>query len=212
MKTEVCYKFERKINNEIAAAMQFSFDNMVAAALDSFIKLNEAGQKVFNGSVSQTLKPAILVMEKMRFIYMCSIFEAFVKEYISYKSNVDIGEVKEKVLNKYNKEWKIYTDLHQTGTNSLLNLYYVNYIFENEYNFSFINEINDISKEIGILRNVLVHDDGIVQGKFIVLLHETLSYLDLLEHDEVRIEPNEKMMWIYVNDIRKIISICDEHS
>jgi len=216
MQNVVCYKYERKINDEVVAALQFSFDEMITRALDLFYKPTEFGRKIFiDGSLAKTVYPAISVMENMRFIYLCSLFEAFVKEYICMKSSTNFEEFRKTVLNKHSKTWEQYTNKNKRkrGTNSLLNFHYINFIFEKEYGFTIDDNLNDVTKEIGFLRNVVVHDTGEIRREFdLNALKYTLDFVGLPKEIGTIIKPTNKLMWIYINDMRTVISICDKHA
>ncbi|QYY44769.1 hypothetical protein ACKE5C_19180 (plasmid) [Aneurinibacillus thermoaerophilus] len=211
-KQPICHKYERLINNELAAALQFH-DQALEDGLKTRWHFTEEGRKHAglgpNDTLYDFIYQSIDVLPRMRFIYLMSLFEAFLKDYICIRSAVDKSA---EILNQYKSYWN--KNLSAThGSNSLLNPRYVNYVFKEEYGLELLTGINDITLEIGDLRNIIAHHEGRIPDKdnnyFLGQLERTLNYLELPHQIGVKVTITNEMMWIYINDMRKIIGRCD---
>jgi hypothetical protein len=208
--SDICFKYDRLINDELAASLQFH-DNIIVQGLTSNWKIEPLFIEKYGLPKDLTLyditKKSVEVIPKMRFIYLTSLLEAFMKEYISQRSSIPMDEIK-KVLNQYNSDWD--RNHSGKGSKSLLNINYSLYVLHEEYGIIFNqNDFNEITYEIGAIRNVIVHHEGLVTGAFLPLVQKTLTYVDSPFKTGVKISLNNEMLWKYVDDFRELLKKCD---
>lgn len=205
-----CNKYERLINDEVANA-EFHLDHVLIKGLkDKFITVE--GKKLMglpeniNFSMYDISKASLDAMPKMRFIYLMSLFEAFVKEYIAERSAINMDEIK-----NYTKTIQSEWDKTERSGTSLYNLKYVNFLFDRLYGIIINNGLNDsqVTVEAGILRNCIVHHNGEITNQF--FFDELIHTIDLFKLEKIgdTIVIDKKLMGIYIEDIRSMLKICD---
>lgn len=207
----VCDKFDRLIGNEVHAA-----EDILEGQLENALKqmlLNKNFNKIFNipmeidVSYYEVFTQAIDAMPKMRFIYLTTLFDGFVHEYIAersgivYKPNISLKSL---VYSNIAKEWKENTK----ESDSLYHVKFVDYLFKKLYSIDFGKSINCLTLEMGDVRNNIVHNNGLVPESYREQLKNTFQYLNITHNTAITI--TKPLMQIYLKDIRKIISICNE--
>jgi hypothetical protein len=212
LNSEVCFKFERLINDEVAAALQFH-DSIIEDGLKEMVITDKAKDFLgFPQELRVTLfelnKRSLDVLPKMRFIYLMSLFEAFVKEYICTRNSTSIDNYKS-LVKPFDSEWDTQYS-NNYGSKSALNLNYVLYLMDKLFNIKKKEVFSDITYEIGALRNLLVHYEGVIPNQYYLdQISTTMLLLKLPESINIKIEVSNEMMWIFIEDIRRLISNCD---
>ncbi|MED1803070.1 hypothetical protein ABEZ21_23925 [Brevibacillus porteri] len=91
-------------------------------------------------------KKSIDVQPKIRFIYLMSLFEGFIKEYICNRTMTDIDKYRS-VVNAYDSDWDL--NHKALGARSSLNLNYALYLLDNLFGVKVSDRFSDITYEIG---------------------------------------------------------------
>ena len=108
LRHSTCHKFERLLNDEIAAGQQFDF--LKVDALRNQI-ITPEGKRALGYAVDHPLtmydvvKPSIDILSKLRFIYLLSLIEAFGKEYIANRDSIPLEDVT-RTLNSQQSRWQ----------------------------------------------------------------------------------------------------------
>ena len=209
MDSNVCLRFERIINDEIAAG-EYSLDITLIRALKNTIITDEG--KISMGipiekevTIYDLTKDAVTSLSKMRFIYLISLFEAFAQEYIAERKSIKVEDLKEN-LKFQASNWAKQT---RNASTSYYNFKYVNFLFKELFSIDFSNHVNAITLEGGDIRKCIVHHNGLVCNDYMKdHLKETLKFLGLNQNVGEKIEVTKKIMGIFIEDFRKIIDLC----
>lgn len=206
----ICYKFDRRINNEIAAGCQF--DYITINSLKSY-KITDSVKKIMGFSEGQEVtlldltSKASLTLYKMRLIYIFSLMEAFFEEYISERDNVNIENIKP-YLSSFQSTWTQKTQGLIQST-SFLNWEYVNFVLKEKYNIDIKSVTSTYFTETGPLRNCLVHGGIIKNEDYRINLKNIIESEGIIDKIGSEVVVSDKLVWSYINDARKIIEACD---
>lgn len=209
MKSKVCGKFERRLNNEIAAGEYFHDHKLISILKQE--KLTEENKKLFGIPPSEDIsmyditRSALDSLPKIRFIYLISLLEAFFKEYLSERMSVSIDSVENKVKQKYSAFWQ---KEFNTST-SLYNPNFVNYVINDLYKINLEEVTDPITFEMGELRRCIVHNDGRLNENYRAKLKNTIEFLNQKNKVENAVIITKELMGIYIEDFRKIIKLYD---
>lgn len=128
----VCFRFERQINDEIAAGQQF--DHVKVDALRKMEIFSGAKEKYFGVprdsplSMYDVVKQSVEVLPKLRFVYLSVLLEGFVEDYPSWRENCPKDDLKQ-ILSEFRSTWQKETSGKMAST-SFLNLAWARYVFE----------------------------------------------------------------------------------
>ena len=211
LKNSICFKFERQINDEIAAGQQF--DYLKVEALKQQL-ITPGGKSFFGVPVEKQLtmydvvKDSVDVLSKLRFIYLLSLLEAFGKEFIAHREDISIDEVPEKI-SLYQSSWQ----RQQVGvmsSSSFLNLAYLGFILSEAYGLDFSSVKNQCFWEAGTLRNCAVHHGGVVPNEaFRTALKATIATLGARDAVGSPLIISNKLVWLHLEAARAFLRACD---
>jgi len=206
LKSYACKKFILRINHEIAAG-EYMHDSALKTALQSQ-KITPEGKRAIgiDQSVELTMFDvtilAYTVLPEMRFIYLSTLLEAFFEEYISERESISPEQVKTAISSEIS-EW----DKNGGGSKSFYNLPFVFFVLSRKYSIDPTNSLNSITLESGILRNCIVHDSGKIKSQYYVnQLINTITFLGVKSAVGEILRVNKKLMALYIEEYRKIIT------
>lgn len=206
-----CHKFERLVNDEIAAGQQFDF--LQVDALENQIITPE--RKLALGyavghplTMYDVVKPSIDILSKLRFIYLLSLIEAFGKEYIANRDSIPLEDVT-RTLSSQQSRWQS-TQAGILSSTSFLNLAYLAFVLRDKYRLDFSSVRKDCFWEAGVLRNCLVHHSGVVPNEaFRVGLTGCIIETGATDSVGTQISVTDKLMWVFIDETRVFLSACD---
>lgn len=209
--SEACNKFDRMIGNEIH---YWDFLNEKLIEMLKYTPLNPKINKIiglpdniqFNMTFDPMTQQTLNAFPKMRFIYLTTLFDGFIKEYIAERQGIEYvpgtTNLKELYFKTKNTEWKN----KKCGSDSFYNLRYVQYILKYLYDIDFEGLMNKVTMEIGDVRNCIVHNNGFIPQSYMVNVKDTINYLKIKESNAINI--SNELLDIYIIDLRKIIDKC----
>lgn len=184
----ICSKYAQRIGNEVGW-----LENII-----------QAGIKVMNGGIIKTNPLSVAGVpwinlqaersaHKMQIVYLVNLFESFMQDFIAEKDGLTETDINVKDF------WKNYLSVERTAwdsycrsltypvntSNSFMNIRYSLFVIEARYSIKYPAYLTPVMKELGSLRNCLVHYDGelLHQDKggknFKDTLSETTSFLEL---------------------------------
>jgi hypothetical protein len=211
LKNAICQKFERLINNDIAAGQQCDF--VLVNGLKEH-KVTDSGKKYLGVPVEipttlyDMVKPSVDVLSKLRFIYLLSQLEAFGKEYIALRDGVSPDSVSSHI-SATKSAWQRQEDGRRAST-SLYNTPFLAFVLATKYSISFDSDISPGFWQVGPLRSCLVHHQGvIVDETYRSDLQEVIAVLGTTNAVGERIMIEDKLMWSFIHDSRRFLSSCD---
>ena len=211
LRNSTCHKFERLLNDEIAAGQQFDF--LKVDALEKEI-ITPEGKRTLGYSVDHPItmydivKPSIDILSKLRFIYLLSLIEAFGKEYIANRDSIPLEAVT-RTLSSQQSRWQSTQDGILSST-SFLNLAYLAFVLENKYTLDFSSIHKDCFWEAGVLRNCLVHHSGVVPNEaFRAGLSGCITETGTTNSVGTQMIVTDKLMWVFIDETRVFLSACD---
>lgn len=211
LKNSTCQKFERQINNEIAAGQQFDFLK-VEALKQQIITPQGKHHLGFHPGVPITMydivKGSVDVLSKLRFIYLLSLLEAFGKEFIAQREGVGLDDVATR-LGSYQSKWQ----RQQSGvlsSSSFLNLAYLGFVLHEAYGIDFASVKMQCFWEAGVLRNCAVHHGGIIPNEaFRLGLKATIRELGSADAVGSALVISDKLVWVHIEAARAFLHACD---
>lgn len=184
--SKVYEEYSKRIGNEIGWA-----DYNLEYKLDEVLKNIKPELKK---SVNNLNKEAKQANYKKSIIYLLSLFEAFMYDFISEKEelddeNINIRGFWKTYLSEYKKAWDNYSknlNIPISNSTSLMNIRYSLFILEKRYNISYPSNLTNLVFELGSLRNCIVHHNGNILIKdrgdkylFKDTLKETIKFLNM---------------------------------
>ena len=163
MRSVTCHKFERLINDEIAAG-QGLHDHRLVKDLQQY-EITEDAKMFFGVPVDAPMtlydltKASVDVLSKLRFIYLLSLLEALGKEYIAARDGVSADEVSRHLSNE-KSTWQEKEPPGPRHSTSLYNSAFLAFVLTARYSVKFGSDISPCFWEIGPLRNCVVHHQG----------------------------------------------------
>jgi hypothetical protein len=211
LKNSTCQKFERHINNEIAAGQQFDF--LKVEALKQQI-ITPQGKHLLGVhpevqiTMYDIVKGSVDVLSKLRFIYLLSLLEAFGMEFIAQREGVGLDDVATR-LASYQSKWQ----RQQSGvlsSSSFLNLAYLGFILHEAYGIDFASVKTQCFWEAGVLRNCVVHYGGIIPNEaFRLGLKATIRELGSVDAVGSALVISDKLVWAHIEAARAFLHACD---
>lgn len=189
---DIYNKYERQVDEEIATAFYFH-DVMLQSKL---------GNMYIDGRVSmlETTQSTIDASQKMRFIYLLSIFEAFATEFIRRQSGITDNKIRP-VFSHVQSYWNSNVD----EATSLVNINFVGRIFKDVYEIDILSGLKNVTKEAGYLRNITVHHSSeIVSEHFLKSLDGTLSDCGLEKKIGTKVPVTSEILNVMLQDFRII--------
>jgi len=200
-----------QINNEVAAGQQH--DYVTIEALKEY-KITEGAKKLFGVPIEKEMtlldliKESVDVLSKLRLVYLFSLVEAFAEEYIVSRENIKIDDLKLH-LKPLESAWKKKT----TGlliSHSFLNWSYLEFVLKEKYKIDIDASISSCFFEAGPLRKCLVHDNGFISNEIYKQNLQNVIKIEGISNEiESQIKVTSKLVWVYIEDARKIIASCD---
>jgi hypothetical protein len=211
LRNPTCQKFERLVNDEIAAGQQFDF--LKVDALRNQIITRE-GKQALGYSLDQRLtlyeivKPSVDVLPKLRFIYLLSLIEAFGEEYIAERDPVPLGDVRRHLSAQQSRWQKLQQGV--LSSTSFLNLAYLAFVLRDKYAIDFTSVKNPCFWEAGVLRNCLVHHNGVVPDEaFRLGLTNCIAETGVPDSVGTKMIVTAELLWTYIEDTRRFLRACD---
>jgi hypothetical protein len=210
-KNNICQKFERQINNEIAFGQQYDY-LQVKALKEQIIT---PGAKRLIGmpdhvplTMYDLAKLSVDVVSKLRFIYLLSLLEAFGKEYIAQRESVTLDELTI-TLSAQQSKWR----QQQCGvlsSTSFLNLAFLAFVLRERYRIDFAVLQDECFWEAGVIRNCLVHYGGVIPNEeFRVGLQASVLKLGVANAVGSQLLISDRFIWVYIESARAFIKACD---
>ncbi|AHV97079.1 hypothetical protein [Paenibacillus sabinae] len=209
----VCSKFKRMLNDEIAAG-EFFQDLKLESALKKDLITPEGKQSMGLPvdaplSMYDLTRPALEALPKFRFMYLVSLFEAFVQEYIAERKGISLDDLKNSLTNE-RSTWQRLNGHTSVGSTSYYNVRFVNWLLNELYSIQIQSVIETLTLEMGDLRKCLVHHGGeITKQDFVDGLKATCLQLGLPSIIGTKVTVTKKLMSIYIEDFRRILNLCD---
>lgn len=207
-----CKKYSTRIGNEVGWS-----DMILEAKLDEVIpNITEE----YKQGIIELNKQAKQGSYKKSIIYLLSIFESFMKDFILEKEKKGEEKDIENLLSNNKKIWENYCKGCNSAINmstSFMNIRYSVFILENRYGIKYSQDLTNLVLELGSLRNCIVHHNGNIShtdkgGKcsFKDTLKETISFLKMNKNDDnicdfITYEYVKKVTF----DLQKIIIECE---
>jgi len=211
LNNKICLDFWNRINKEVASGQQF--DYVTVSALKEQ-KITEGAKKVLGIPISQEMtlldfnQQAIDILGKLRLIYLFSIIEAFIEEYIADREKINTSDITLHLKPLASAWMKQTTGL--LNSQSFLNWSYLAFILKEKYKLNFSTGVSECFIEAGPLRNCLTHDNGIISDE---IYRQNLQHVIKIEGLPniigSQIKVGSKLIWTYIEDARKIIELCD---
>lgn len=204
-----CSKFYQTVNQKIAFG-QFSHDLLTKNALQNQLITPE--WKRFFGipewvplTMYDITRSALDALPEMRFNYLMSLLEAFMKEYIAERDGVAV----EAVSSHIGAEKSSWSKTENDST-SLYDLRFVNHVLVSRYGIDLSSHIQPVTFEVGVLRRCLIHHQSvIINDYFRGRLKNTIIHLCLNDVIGSVVTVTHKLMGIYIEDFRAIMRACD---
>jgi hypothetical protein len=209
-KSVICNIYERRINNEIAAG-EFSADHYLVNALKNNFVTAEGKASLgiptdYPLSMYEVHKKTVDILQKIRFIYLLSLLEAFFQEYICERDGVILIDLKASLSNETSL-WSIQSN---KDSSSFYHLPYVAFLLKTKYQIDLSSSIEKVIFEMGLLRNCIVHHDGeIISSYFLNGLVETANFKGIVFSLNNSVLICKKLMAKYIEQVVKTISILD---
>lgn len=211
LRNSICHKFERLINDEIAAGQQN--DHILVNGLRQHI-ITEDGKRYFGIPVEVPLtlyditRPSVDVLSKLRFIYLLSLLEAFGKEYVAARSGISTENVSSHISAE-KSAWQQKESGPRAST-SFYNTAFLAFVLTQRYSVTFSHDISPCFWEIGPLRNCMVHHQGVITNEvFRANLKSTIAITNTVDAVGEQIILNNKLMWNLIESSRKFLTACD---
>ena len=215
---KVCEEYSRRIGNEIGWA-DYNLE----------YKLNEVLENIkpeFKEGINNLNKEAKQANYKKSIIYLLSLFEAFMYDFISEKEKLDDESVNTRgfwknYLAEDKVDWENYNknlNIPISNSASLMNIRYSLFILKKRYNISYPSDLTNLVFELGSLRNCIVHHTGNILIKdvgnkylFKDTLKETIKFLNMDLNvnnisDFITFDYIQKITF----DLQKFIIYCDD--
>ena len=166
---------------------------------------------------------AVRASYKMQIIYLVNLFESFMQDYIAVRDNLDELQMSKKgflseYLNPMIKKWDDYCQKNDEAINpstSFMNINFSLFILKEKYNLNFPSYLAPTIRELGSLRNCLVHHDGdlnhVDKGGFLFreTLVLTLNFLAVTEAESYLKDLNHNNFIDKVTfDLQTFIELC----
>ncbi|MEA3288969.1 MAG: hypothetical protein U9Q04_02210 [Campylobacterota bacterium] len=199
-----CQKYIKRIQNEISKSIYIT-DRKISEYFKSN-KLPLELQEEFGETEYDFIKETIEIMPRLRFIYLVTLFEAFMKEYmkdleIDKKPLVQKWDLKNKQKDKKELEYI-------NTSSSLLNTQFSKFIIENSTkakidNFGFF-------QELGTLRNCIIHHDGVIIKEEWIKLLENNCGKDIKVGDKIEI--TDKILSTLLTGAIEFMALSDSNN
>jgi len=201
IKSAVCYKFERRLNNEIAT-WEYLLVHKLINILKSEKITNNAKQAFsvpmsIDISMYDITQQAIEALPRMTFLYITLLIDAFIKEYLSERMSIPIESVEGTIKSRF------------SSSISLYDISYVNSIVDNLYGINLSGTISELTFEIGELRRCIVHNDARLDRDYRKKLGKTIDFLSRDSKVDDLMFITKKLMNVYIEDFRKIVTMYD---
>ena len=209
-----CKEYSKRIGNEVAWG-----DMLLEAKLDEIIS---NFTEEYKQGIIELNKQAKQGSYKKSIIYLLSIFEAFMKDFILEIEKKEEEKDIENILSTNKKNWANYCKGCNSSINkstSFMNIRYSLFILENRYGIKYLQDLTNLVLELGSLRNCIVHHDGNIshtdkggECSFKDTLKETISFLKMNKNDDnicdfITYEYVKKVTF----DLQKIIIECESY-
>jgi hypothetical protein len=209
-KSYICHYYERRINDEIAAG-QFATDHVLTQQLKNICVTSEA-KKTFGIPDTRHItmldinKKAVEVLPRIRFMYLLSLLEAFFKDYICERDQINIAQIETHLQN----EKSSWARVSNNNSTSFYHIPYALFIMSEKYGLEISSHMNKATFEAGVLRNCVVHHDGkVVNQYFLSGLKETATFQGNILSVNEFIVINKKLITLYINEARNIIDLLN---
>ncbi len=212
LNNKTCRKFERQINNEIAAGQHH--DHLLIEELRRQY-ITPAAKRTLQipanapCTLYDLVKDCVNVLPKLRCIYLLSLLEAFVKEYIAEREGISLDDVPGRLRPQKLKWQKQSHGLH--ASTSLLNTRYLGFVLSDRYGLSFTAApIGPCFWEAGLVRNCLVHHNGAIPSEEMRLaLPATIAEIGVQDAVGSRLMIPPSLIWQYIESARAFLKACD---
>lgn len=207
--SKTCKKYLQRINNEIAAG-EYMQDHILKDSL-KLQKITSEGKKAIGVkeavdlTIYDVTKGAYEILPGIRFIYLSSMMEAFIKEYIAERDSISLDQVKSS-LSTESSQW----DRNGGGSKSFYNLPFVFFVTKQKYSIDPSSSLKPVTLELGVLRNCIVHNSGeLIDQYSIDNLPNTITFLNNKSCIGEVLKVDKKMMALCIEEYRKIIKLLD---
>jgi len=211
LRNAICHKFERLVNDEVAAGCQF--DHLKVDALRNQI-ITPEGKRAMGYRANHHLtmydfvRASVDVLSKLRFIYLLSLIEAFGKDYIAQRESIQLEDVT-RTLSAQQSSWQ-QTQTGVLASTSLLNLAYLGFVMRERYSLDFGSVRSACFWEAGVLRNCLVHYSGFIPNEaFRSGLAACIAETRIPDSVGAQICVTDKLMWVLIDETRAFLAACD---
>ncbi len=216
----VCKEYAKRVGNEVGWAdfnLEYKLDEMLKCTKPEFEKM-----------VNKLNKETKQANYKRSIIYLLSLFEAFMYDFISEKEKLSDKDTNirgfwKKYLEKYKIDWESYyknSNIPMCNSASLMNIRYSLFILDKRYKILYPVSLTNLVLELGSLRNCIVHHNGKVSIKdrgneysFRETLEETIKFLNM---DSKKDNIGEFITYEYIKkitfDLQKFIEHCIKRS
>ena len=206
----ICKEYAERIGNEVGWG-----DMILESKLDEVIpNIKEE----YRDAIKDLNTQAKQASYKKSIIYLLSLFESFMHEFILEKEN-DLDINIKQLLSEDEKKWKTDCDslnLEISKSTSFMNMRYSLFILKNRYGIEYPQDLTNLVLELGSLRNCIVHHNGNIShtdkgGKcsFKDTLKETIDFLKMPENKD---NICKFITYDYINkvtfDLQKFIERC----
>lgn len=211
----VCNRYSKRIGNEVGWAdmiLETKIDEIIPGIIPEY----KEGIKNLNTQAKQA-------NYKKSIIYILSLFESFMQDFISEIEGFSDKEINiNELLNQDKKTWQSYCqklDIPISTSTSFMNIRYSLFILKTRYKITYPLDLTNLVLELGSLRNCIVHHNGDLLhkdkgGKFLFkeTLKETIIFLNMNQNKD---NICEFITFDYVSkvtfDLQKFINICGNY-
>lgn len=210
----VCRKYSRRIGNEVGLP-DMLLENKIDEMIERNTLKNEESIRILNMQAKQA-------NYKKSIIYLMSLFESFMQDYISEiegfsNKKIDIN----KFLDEEKRKWQSYSrNLNEpiSTSTSFMNVRFSIYVLRRRYGISYPKGLSNLILELGSLRNCIVHHNGNLLlkdkgGKYLFkdTLVETIRFLNIKNEDNICEFINYEYIKKVTFELQSFIELCGRY-
>ncbi|MGL6184411.1 MAG: hypothetical protein ACRC1T_03415 [Clostridium chrysemydis] len=210
----VCRKYSRRIGNEVGLP-DMLLENKIDEMIERDTLKNEESIRILNIQAKQA-------NYKKSIIYLMSLFESFMQDYISEiegfsNKKIDIN----KFLDEEKRKWQSYSrSLNEpiSTSTSFMNVRFSIYVLKRRYGISYPKGLSNLILELGSLRNCIVHHNGNLLlkdkgGKYLFkdTLLETIRFLNIKNEDNICDFINYEYIKKVTFELQSFIELCGRY-
>ena len=212
MPKQVIAKYLRLINDYPASGQQFEY-LYIEALKNQFLTPEakrllglptDAGLTLYD---LPSVRKGLEIMPQLRFVYLTSLVEGFVEEYLSAREIVPAVGL-DQLLRSDKANWVKANQRQPVASSSYLNLLYVRHLFNERYSLTY-KETPDYFWEIGMLRNIVVHSDGVIDSEpYRDAMKRTIALFGVPDAVGSRLAIDGVKLFNYIEAARKFLAEC----